>query len=818
MSTIKKYITRILLIISLLLLVTTIITSTILSERIEATVINQIKNQINSELSLNKIDFSFLTQFPYASINIDDLVIIEQEGFNNDTLIYSKKTYVKLSVYDLLFNQIDIKKITLSEAEINIKYDSIGNPNFTVITTNQNPNNNLAIGRILIQKSNLKYLTNQIDINLYIKNTLLQPLENQIILDAELFSKKFIVNKKDYIKNKQLNIKTPIYFKKDSIIIQKYSEINIEGVLIECYGEIINTNNIDLSFGCKYQKIEEIIKHTPEHLKSIYKNFDASGLLSCNGHIKGAVTKTKNPKLDLTYEIKKGVLQIKESNFNLNDIDIKGEINNGESHNFMTTEINASKFNAKSKKGTINGQFKLSNLNNYFLNTTFKSIWDLKEINNYLETPSGLNGKLIAETNYLGNITFDNTFPKIFLKGDHYSKAKLENITFKYNNLDWNIKELECLVENKIIDVYKSNLTIADSDFRFQGKILNLFENLISRKDSIVINGELESTYIKLDELIAKNTSTSDKNISNWMDIQLNSNITNLSYDQFIASSITGRLNYKNLTLTGKSISFNSLNGSVISDFKFYKSNNNTFKLFSQTNLEKLNIRNTFVTFNNFQQSFITSEHIKGQASAQIQMQASWDYDFNFIPEDLNLKSYLIIEKGELIRFKPLENLSNFVSIEDLKEVKFSTLENTIEIENNVVKIPNMEIKSSALSVFISGTHTFAQKIDYRIKLLLSEIISTKFRKKNTQIEETEFGEIQKESKIFNTIYFKMTGDAEDPYVSFDGLRFKEDIKKSIKKEKETITNIIKEDILKNKEKENKEKGQDITIEWDDKE
>ena len=67
------------------------------------------------------------------------------------------------------------------------------------------------------------------------------------------------------------------------------------------------------------------------------------------------------------------------------------------------------------------------------------------------------------------------------------------------------------------------------------------------------------------------------KNISNWMDIQLNSNITNLSYDQFIASSITGRLNYKNLTLTGKSISFNSLNGSVISDFKFYKSNNNTF-------------------------------------------------------------------------------------------------------------------------------------------------------------------------------------------------------------------------------------------------
>ena len=81
----------------------------------------------------------------------------------------------------------------------------------------------------------------------------------------------------------------------------------------------------------------------------------------------------------------------------------------------------------------------------------------------------------------------------------------------------------------------------------------------------------------------------------------------------------------------------------------------------------------------------------------------------------------MIIEEGELIDFEPLENLSSFVSIDDLKHVKFSTLENTIEIEDEVLTIPAMEIKSSALSVFLSGTHTFTQEIDYRIKLLLSD-------------------------------------------------------------------------------------------------
>ena len=42
-----------------------------------------------------------------------------------------------------------------------------------------------------------------------------------------------------------------------------------------------------------------------------------------------------------------------------------------------------------------------------------------------------------------------------------------------------------------------------------------------------------------------------------------------------------------------------------------------------------------------------------------------------------------------------------------------------------------------------------------------------------------------------------------------------EDINNSIEKEKETISNIIKEDILQTEEREEEEKGQEIEIEWD---
>ena len=222
------------------------------------------------------------------------------------------------------------------------------------------------------------------------------------------------------------------------------------------------------------------------------------------------------------------------------------------------------------------------------------------------------------------------------------------------------------------------------------------------------------------------------------------------------------------------------------------------------------------MAFNNFNQDFITAKHIKGIGTAEIQMQATWEPGFIFEKKKLKVKSHLVIEKGELLQFKPLESLSDYVSLEDLKEVQFSTLENTIEIDNSIISIPTMEIKSSALSVFISGIHTFDQEINYSIKLLLSEIMSSKFRKKNTQIKKNEFGEVEENGKVFNTIYFKMTGNSDDPSISFDGIRFREDVQKGITKERETITNIIKEDILLNKEQEKQEKGQEVIIEWDD--
>lgn len=823
----KQFIKRIFqtfLAISLLLLISGFVVTYFFSEKVENKVVSKIQEQMTSELQLGEVAFSLYEKFPSASVKITNLLAFEKEGFDNDTLFYAKETYIELSIFDIILNKIDIKTVVVSEGEINIKYDYENSPNFAIFKTNEESKNQLTLDNVLLLNTDINCQTKSIAINLHTTQAMLVFKEEKLALNAKLFSEILKVNSRDYIHKKNVKLLATLSLKKDSIFIQEGSIVHIEDVKAELSGGIFHSNTVDLNFSCEQQELVAVIEHTPEYLKSIYSSFQANGKISCNGNIKGLVSNESNPSLNMSCYIEKGNLNLKSRPFILKGVSLSGKITNGDEQNFRTTNIEITQFDAKTENGFLKGNFTIQNLNKYYLTANLSSSWDLAEINHYFEDSPffNLQGNLIANTQYSGYISFDKKFKNHFLRAQHTSSTTFENASFSYKNfpLGFNFQSANCVFRNaNVVEVKSSAFTIADSDLNFDGDITDLIAYILNKKDEIDVTGDLNSTYIKFDELLTLKDLSEGKGtgtMPTWINANLNTNITTFSYDDFIASEITGTLAYKNMTLTGENMLLNSLNGNIAGNFKFYESANNKLKLFSQLNLTRLNIRNAFLAFDNFKQDFITAKHIKGVGTAEIQMQSSWKPGFIFEEEELKVKSHLIIEKGELIHFKPLESLSDYVSLDDLKEVKFSTLENTIEIDNKVITIPTMEIKSSALSVFVSGTHTFEQEINYRIKLLLSELMSTKFRKKNTRIKKTEFGEVEENGKIFNTIYFKMTGNSEDPNISFDGIRFREDVQKGITKEKETITNIIKEEILLNKEKEKVEEGQDVIIEWDD--
>ena len=142
---------------------------------------------------------------------------------------------------------------------------------------------------------------------------------------------------------------------------------------------------------------------------------------------------------------------------------MEGSVNNGAEKNFKTTTIVANNFKGKTKNGFLNGDFTVSNLNNYFLSASFKSAWDINELNNYFSETNfvAAKGKLYTESNYVGNIAFDNRLKKMFLNANHISKIKLDKVEFFYKDfpLKFAFKSLDGEIKNKMCFVNSSSST-----------------------------------------------------------------------------------------------------------------------------------------------------------------------------------------------------------------------------------------------------------------------------------------------------------------------------------------------------------------------
>lgn len=131
--------------------------------------------------------------------------------------------------------------------------------------------------------------------------------------------------------------------------------------------------------------------------------------------------------------------------------------------------------------------------------------------------------------------------------------------------------------------------------------------------------------------------------------------------------------------------------------------------------------------------------------------------------------------------------LSKFLKGADLKNIKFSTLTNTIEIRNRRIYIPRMEIKSTAMDLTTSGEHTFDNVVDYKLQLYLSQIMGKRIRAQNT-----EFGTIEDDGLGRPKVFLTMKGLASDPKFAWDRNSVEKKISDEVKNETKSLKNIIK--------------------------
>jgi hypothetical protein len=110
---------------------------------------------------------------------------------------------------------------------------------------------------------------------------------------------------------------------------------------------------------------------------------------------------------------------------------------------------------------------------------------------------------------------------------------------------------------------------------------------------------------------------------------------------------------------------------------------------------------------------------LAGKLSSQLSLTGNLKQDMFPLLNSLTGKGNLLLLKGVLAKFAPLEKIASVLDVDRLKSISLKDIKNYIEFSNGKVLVKPFTVKVDDIEMEIAGLHGFDQSIDYGIKMKL---------------------------------------------------------------------------------------------------
>lgn len=791
--------------------------------------IHAINKQLDTPVNVNgNIEVTFLSTFPNISLQLEN-VLIEDKFEIGDTLAFLSKVNVAFNLIEVYKGNYNINSINLQKGKINLKIDGNGNMNFDIVkkrAQQENADFSLNLNEITIKNVALKYQDKKehININTQLSDASIQGKFNQenflINLNTQAFFNELEIKEATYLKNKLVKGKIQLNYTSENQCFElSKNEIDIEGVSFVGIGNFCNlSKSINISAKAKGSNLKKALNLIPAHF--LETSFDANGAYAIQADIAGNF---ENPSFSVNFELENGTLNLKEQKLNLKDIHLKGSFNSN------NNQLQIAPFSTNIKDASFDGKFALSGKNfdkmsgeitgsikKEFLNSVSK---ELLEMNSGNISFNSLNfeaeKRSIDSTWILKNLTGNLDFEKLSLQIPDYKKSDF--------NIHGNIT-----LEDKNANIEQLKIEYGANQLQTNLKLSNYLEyfqpNEKGNNNILEINGNIASKHLNINDFILENNSEQTNhektklNLSSWLKLKgkVDLKIDELHYLDAILKDISGEIiPERNQSIRIQQLKAKGMDGSLNGNIHFNLTTQNLLEMTLNTHITKMNIQKIFSSFQNFDQTSITSKNIKGSTNAKIFLHVVWDENGAMVQDKLVMQSVIDIFDGELIKLESLMALSGHLSVEQLEHIYFTDLSSTITILNREILIPKTFIQSNLLSLEVHGKYSFDHIIDYAIVLNLKNLLATKFKKNKTLDEK-----YVNDAKGGINIYISIKGHLDDLEIKYDKKSVKSKIKENFKKEKENFKNIFKKDgevdTWKQEDVLYYQKDDDKYLDWDD--
>jgi len=813
----KSFRSLFLLIVSILGLI--LLTGLILSLTYEEAVIKYLKKYLDKHLTtkveVTQIRLSFIRKFPNATVELRNMVIYSGTGYHNkefsnintDTLLSAKSVFFEFSLPGVIKNEYKLKNIRIIDGKFLLLRDSRKNSNFNIwegTKSKEQEESAFTLQNIILSNTEIKYLdlpnkakfdaeTKRLFIRADLKHT-----ENLISSNGYLNLHHVSIGNSFEVSDKKIGIDLNMnYHEKHFTFYQ--SSFHSGKCTVNFDGEIDNTENILLALNlhtnnASIRELEEFFTFKLAKIRDNYSLTD--GVLDLNATISGVVSSHMNPKINVLFNVRNASVMNQNNRKKISGISLDGDFSNGSERNKNTATLGIKKFTANQGKSLLKGALKIKGLDGSNIELIFSSEIQVDEMADFLNADASeyFSGSIAADVylkGYLSSLKKIDRNELISFKKEGIISFK--DAAFKPKNAKLVFRKINGkLILEDIIKLRDFSFMISNNDFRLDGNLINLPQYLFN-KESLSVDARIKSEYLDIRSLVSASGSDTIRSSFSFPDkiiLRSDFSIDRLIYGKFIADSIVGFVSYKPRIFHFENFELHSVDGFISGNATVAQSSERKISINCHSKLGKLDIQKLFYSTNNFGQHVIMDNNIMGELSGELNFTSEWDEHFRLNDSNVIANSDIEIKNGQLINYEPMLALSRFVNVDELKDIKFSTLRNQIFIMNRKVVIPEMDIHSSAFHIKGSGTHYFSNSYDYRIQVELNELLSNKAKKRRKEIE--EFGTIEDDGLGRLNFPIKITGRTNEYHVEFDRKRAVSTFRSNITSEKEEIKNLFR--------------------------
>jgi hypothetical protein len=145
-----------------------------------------------------------------------------------------------------------------------------------------------------------------------------------------------------------------------------------------------------------------------------------------------------------------------------------------------------------------------------------------------------------------------------------------------------------------------------------------------------------------------------------------------------------------------------------------------------QSNLTNINLPIIFNAFSDFGQDALTSKNIAGNITAEVRLKTAITNDAKILRNRNSGTIDFIIEDFELNNFEPIQKISQKVfKKQDFSQIKFADLKNRLVVDGSAFKMERMEIRSTAITMFVRGVYDVQNGTDMRIVLPVKNLLGS---------------------------------------------------------------------------------------------